>query len=202
MMKKLFTLWYHFQLVVLLATSHTASAVPVSLEGLKNKYANLESLQAEIDQTKKSRFLFKPLKSQVKLTYSKKELRWEMVSPFSQIVLVRDNALVTKSTESAKEEITPIVQGSKLHYLSLFFRALFSMDLKVLEKQFTLSFAGQVMTALPQKNSELSFIKEMTFVFDDDLRLDRVKVSAQEEETELQFRSLKTFATSLPKAMP
>lgn len=177
----------------LLQVPAAAVAREVTPGALRAAYAEVQQVTAEIEQTKSSPFLFRPLVSRIHMEYGNGRVLWRVTEPVRG-ELVFDNGRV--SGDSA----APLSSGAAeiLAPLTRLFRAVFSFDFAALGQDFDLVFSANVLEARTRAGSELAFVKRLVFRFNPDLSPASVAVETGDETTELKFLR---FETS-PKATP
>lgn len=152
----------------------------LALADIKAHYAGSKGLDAEIVQTKTSTYLVKPLVSKIHLAAHPGEVVWEVKEPVAAKFVF---------DESGKQ--SPFPDNAKTQALISFIRALVTVDFDKLERDFTLETKGSTLVATPRAASPLSgMIKGMELVFADDLRLKTMTITAENETTRLEFKSL------------
>lgn len=169
--------------------SNVNASAPLTIEALKEHYQHVKSISADVKQTKTAPYLFKPIISQILLSYEKNKITWETTAPTKQTIVIQNNELYSISDEGVQENI-PIAKSPQGAKLLSFFNSLFSMDFNALQNSFQLVFSGQQMEALPKKDSGLQFINKMTFDFDKNLNIHTVTVEAGQENTKMLFSNV------------
>lgn len=204
------TLNFRLFILLLLGLSAVGSphsvghAIDVSEAALVKKYGKVGHMSARVEQTKTSPYLFKPMKSKVNLNYTPEEIIWEYTEPFKKVIRIRPDTLVTEAggaggatkteatTPGAKparqgEHVLPLGEGTKIHALMSFLRALFGLDFSVLKKDFDLTFTGHQLRAVVKKQSQLTFIESLSLVFDENLVPQTLEVISTGEKLNLRF---------------
>ena len=167
------------------------SAQALSLQTLKDHYFNIKSITAEVKQTKTAPYLFKPILSQIILTYEKNKISWQTKTPTKQTLIIQNNELFSISEKGILENI-PLSKSPQGAKLIGFFKSLFSMDFDSIQRSFQLSFKEQQMVAIPKKDSGLNFIDKMSFYFDKNLNISSVVIEAGQEKTQMVFSNVIT----------
>jgi hypothetical protein len=154
-------------------------ALALSLADVKTHYAGTKGLEADIEQTKTSPYLTKPLLSKIHLAVKPGEIRWEVKEPVASTFVF---------DESGK---SPFPENDKTKALIGFIKSLVTVDFPAIEREFTLEASGQKLIATPRAGSPLAgMIKRMELGFAPDLTLSTLDIDAANEATHLVFRSL------------
>lgn len=154
-------------------------ALVLTLPLVKAHYAGTKGLDAEIEQTKVSPFLVKPLVSKIHLTAKPGQIRWEVREPVAASFVFDDSGK------------SPFPENDKTKALVSFIKALVTVDFALIEKDFDLVPDGAALIATPRQASALAgMIKSLTLRFDDNLSLKSLHIDAANETTDLIFKSL------------
>lgn len=177
----------------LLGAPGVTSAQELTRESLQAAYAHVATSTAEIEQTKSSPYLFKPLVSRIHMEYGNGRVLWRVIEPVRG-ELVFDNGRISGDSAAT----LPPGAAERMAPLMRLFRAVCSFDFAALKQDFDLVFSANVLEARAHTGSELSFVKRLVFRFNPDLSPASVAVETADETTELKFLH---FETS-PKAAP
>jgi len=179
-------MWHRGVLLVgcawLLAEHGFAHAGWLTRESLRAAYANVQMLSAEIEQTKSSPYLYKPLVSRIHLEFAAGRVLWRILEPVHGELVFDNGKISTDGTVTlppeAAERMAPVLR---------FFQAVFSVDLAVIEKDFDLVFSESSLEARSRPGNEGAFVKRLVFRFQPDLSPAQVTVETGDETTELKF---------------
>lgn len=166
----------------LLATHGFAHAGGLTRESLTAAYANVRMLTAEIEQTKSSPYLYKPLVSRIHLEYTDRHVLWRILEPVRGEVVFDNGKVSTDGTVTLPPEA-----AERMAPLMRLLQAVFSVDLAVIEKDFDLVISENSLEARSRPGSEVSVVKRLVFRFRPDLSPAQVTVETGDETTELKF---------------
>lgn len=167
------------------ATAGTSTTDPVSLEKLKERYAGLTRLQADVEQTRTGKHLLKAFVSEIRLDYQPGAITWRYLKPFEQTVKV------TRQGIDLGERKLPPAHSERLRSLTSMLDSLFRMDLDAIRKDFDLKVDGPVVEASPRAGSPLRFVKAMRFEFDRKLDIVSVMVTTETDAAVMKFSNIK-----------
>jgi hypothetical protein len=174
-----------------------ARADGLTRESLKAAYANVHMLSAEIEQTKSSPYLYKPLVSRIHLEYADGRVLWRILEPVRGEVIFDNGRISTDGTVTLPPEA-----AERMAPLMRLLQAVFSVDLAVIEKDFDLVISENSLEARPRPGSEVSFVKRLVFRFQPDLSPAQVTVETGDETTELKFLHFEISPARIPMATP
>lgn len=180
-----------------LVTCSVAHAEGLTRESLKAAYSDIRMLSAEIEQTKSSPYLYKPLVSMVHMEYAGGRVLWRILKPVRG-EMVFDNGSISIEATAA----LPPGAADRMAPLMRCFRAIFSVDFAAIEKDFDLLISENSLEAASRPGSDVSFVKRLVFRFGPDLSLAQVTVEAEDETTELTFLHFEISPAGTPKPTP
>ena len=177
-------------MVSLFAAAPFARAETLTLDRLKSAYSGQKGLDADIIQTKTSRYLAKPLKSRVHLTVNDETIRWEVKAPVVSTVVFDPRGAHFFDDKGHEDVGAKLPEGPKTEALVGFLKALITVDFPKLERDFDLQVSGQDLIATPRAGGTSIPIKELRLVFDASLKLTSLTVAADSETTAIEFTRL------------
>ena len=178
-----------------LATPAFVHAETLTRGSLQATYANVRMLSAEIEQTKSSPYLFKPLVSKIYMEYANGRILWRVFEPARGEIVFDNGKISTDATG-----VLPPEALEKMMPLMRLFRAIFSVDLTAIEADFDLRFAESSLEATSRPGSDFSLVKQLVFHFGPTLFPDRIVVEVAGETTELKFLRFEVTPADAPKA--
>lgn len=162
----------------------------LSEENLKRIFEKDVDVSSDVEQTKYSQFLFKPMVSKIKLRYSKNLITWEYTEPFKKVITINSDG-VMKDKNSAGNEAAEIQSNAGLKSVFNFIRSIFSLNFEELRKDFLIDFSKNAISAISRADSRVKFVKSMNFEFDSNLLPSRFVIDSDSEKMELVFRNFK-----------
>lgn len=162
----------------------------LSEENLKRIFEKNAEVSSDVEQTKYSQFLFKPMVSKIKLRYSKDLITWEYTEPFKKVITINSNG-VMKDLNSAANEAAEIQSNAGLKPVFNFIRSIFSLNFEELRKDFLIDISKDAILAISRADSRVKFVKSMKFEFDSNLHPSRFVIDSDSEKMELVFRNFK-----------
>ncbi len=189
---RLFFLGY----AIFVVTSISATAQPLTKEALKAAYSGGRAITAEIEQSKSSPYLFKPLVSRVHLQMHDATVVWRVLEPVRG-ELVLENGRVSSDGAIA----LPPGSTERMAPLLRLLRAVFSVDFDVLAVDFDLTFSANEVEARARPTTQAPLIERLVIRFHPDLTPALVVVDAKDEHAELKFLSFASMpAPTVPSA--
>lgn len=166
----------------LLVGASSARAEELSRDALMTAYARVKSLRAEIEQTRTSPYLYKPLVSRVQLECAGGRIVWRVLEPFRGEVVFDQSGVA-----SAGGAALPPGAAEKMAPLLRLLRAIFWVDLAAMEKDFHVRIAGDTLEATPRVEAGFGSLRKLLFRFGPDLAPVQITVDAGPDVTELKF---------------
>ena len=180
-----------------LAMPRVVLAEGLTRESLQAAYTNVRTLSADIEQTKSSPYLFKPLVSTIHLEYANGRIVWRVLEPVRG-ELVFDEGKISSDVPG----LLPPGAAERMIPLMRLFRAIFSVDLAAIEQDFDLRFSANVLEAQSRAGSQLTLVKKLVFQFAPNLFPERITVDVEGETTELRFLRFELSRGGAAKATP
>jgi hypothetical protein len=175
-------------IALLMAAAVAASAPsPVTPEALRARYAGLQKLTAEVVQVKEGKYWARPFESRVELRYTPGRVEWETVAPVKALAVVEGSALYLVGADGVRRDLGPAAGDPRLAALLRFVRALLSVDLPGIERDFVLTYGPGELTATPRPGSDLALFTAVRLRFAPDLDVTSVDIETKDERTHLRF---------------
>jgi len=174
-----------------------ARAEDLTRASLQAAYAHVGRLSAEIEQKKSSPYLFKPLVSKIHMEYANGRILWRVLEPVRGEI-VFDNGTIS----TAPAGVLPPDALERMMPLMRLFRAIFSVDLPAIEKDFDLRFSDRSLEAQSRAGSDVHLVKRLVFHFDAGLLPERMTVEVGDEITELRFLHFESSSASVLNPTP
>jgi outer membrane lipoprotein-sorting protein len=187
--------------LTLLAALPASGAEKLDAARLNARFSRIASFTAEVEQTKEARFLARPLKSQVQLSFDSDRITWKTIKPIASTLLIdRDGMHVESASGAGAGQMNAANQDPRAAAFVRFIRNVFALDFAQLERDFVISFEGSTMKAVPRDESSLkSMMQTIEMTFSPELKLETVLVRTPDETTRLVF---KTFEIKEKPAAP
>lgn len=178
-----------FLLTLLFVSLIPASGFALDMKAIQDHYRGLTKLKAEVEQTKTSPLLIRPLKSLLTLEYSEKTLSWSMKGqePWKVRFDGKGQAQVL-SNDKALAEIPREARAKLDRTLGLIHKILV-MD-PSLEKDFTQTLTQQTLSITPKSKDHSVFFEGVEVTFKSNADIDFIILRTADDETRLSFRSL------------
>ena len=165
--------------------SQIAANSALTVEKLTAHFKNIKHIDAQIEQTKKSELLTRPMKSKVKLLVDNEVVTWQTLSPVASKMVWNKAGLKVVDASGQGHAVPPNPGLGKTLGIV---RSLVTADLAGLQSEFDLRTEGQNLIATPKRRAE-STIQEIKIEFGSNLQLRRVEVELNKESLELEFKS-------------
>ena len=172
-------------LVVFAPARALAKTGDIDLEKIRQHYAGLTRLQADVEQTRSGRHLLKPFVSEIKLDYAPGAITWRYVKPFEQTVKI------TRQGFELGSRTLPPAHSERLASLTTMLDSLFRMDLDAIRKDFSVRVDGTSVQATPLAGSPLKFVRAMDFEFDRNLDILSVVVATETDTAVMKFSNVR-----------
>ena len=180
--------WLAVFFVTMSAAAAHAVVAGELLSRVKEKYRDLNMLAADVDQTKTSPYLSRPLKSVVRMALRSGIVTWETVSPVPSMITLTNGQIVVTGAGQTQRTLPRSPQADALLTL---IEGLVRADWLGLERDCVITATGALtLQAVPRPASKLVFLKNLEFRFHDSLKLERITITTADETTELAFRTL------------
>jgi hypothetical protein len=171
---------------LLLVTLLAAPPAPLTAAALRTRYGNLAALTANITQVKEGRFWARPMRSQIKLRWTRERIEWETVSPLRSLVTIEGEALSITDGHGHTRSLGA-AGDPRFKAAITMLRAFLSLDLPAIERDFTLEYAGLDLIARLRPEATVRVFSTLRFRFDEGLELIGLELVADSERTSLTF---------------
>jgi len=159
----------------------------VTPEGLRARYGGIRRLEAEVVQVKEGKHWARPFESRVKLRYTPGRVEWETVAPVQALAVIEGDALYLVGPDGKRRDLGPMAGDPRLEAILRFVRALLSVDLPGIERDFALTYGPGELTATPRPGSQLELFTAVRLRFGADLSIAAVDLETRDEKTHLRF---------------
>lgn len=179
--------WIYLLLLFGWLSSQTALAL--DLKSIQEHYRGIKEISAEIDQTKTSPLLLRPLQSKVKLSFKDEILSWEVSGqePW-RIRFAADGKTEFLNASKALAEI-PADAKAKLDRTLALVRKILIMD-PALEKDFVQTLKGETLLIKPKGQENSVFFESIEILFQKNADIRRILLKTADDETTLNFHTL------------
>lgn len=160
---------------------------PLTPEALRDHYAGVRSLTADVVQVKQGKYWARPLESRIRLQYTPGRVVWETLAPIPSTVVVGDAGMTVTGSDGRPRDAGPVSSDPRFAAVMRFIRALFAVDLPAIERDFALSYAPGLLVATPRPGSNVQLFREIRLQFDAALELTTVDLETATERTHLSF---------------
>lgn len=161
----------------------------LSLDELKIKYKNIQSLEAVILQKKTASYLFSPIVNDIKLRIKNNTVFWQTLSPEKSEIQLTNNELFIIEKNGNRKKIL-INEDSEVKNFIDIISSIFSLNFEKIQDNFDLKFNARNMTASLRKNSSKQIITSILFIFNDNNDIAKIIINSKDETTELNFKKL------------
>lgn len=158
------------------------------LEKLRKHYEGIKGLDANIVQVRYSKYLKKPVTSDVILTWSPESFIWKVLRPVP-FTLISEKGLVKVDSREGPEFPRQVQQG--MSQIITFIEHLISADIKALGRDFELSFSGSTLTATPKVTEKSIINKPVKLTFQSDMSLEAIVIGTGPDRSELKVQKMK-----------
>jgi|GEM_PF-3907068 len=162
-----------------------AKSGSLDLEKIRQHYAGLTHLRADVEQTRSGKHLLKPFVSEIKLDYTPGSITWRYVKPFEQTVKISPQGF------DMGDRKLPPGHSERLRSLTAMLEALFRMDLDAMKKDFTVKVEGNTVHATPLPSSPLAFVRGMQFEFAPSLAIVSVVINTETDSAVMKFSNIR-----------
>lgn len=158
------------------------------LEKLRKHYEGIKGLDANIVQVRYSKYLKKPVTSDIILSWSPESFIWKVLRPVP-FTLISEKGLVKVDSGEGPEFPGQVKQG--MSQIINFIEHLISANINALTGEFELILSGSTLTATP-KDTEKSIInKPVKLTFQSDMSLESIVIGTGPDRSELKVQKLK-----------
>ena len=169
---------------LLAANASGAEEAWLNAEKLQARFSKIASFTAEVEQTKKARFLARPLVSRIEIAFDSEKITWKTVKPIASSLVIDREGLHVEGSKA----MAGAAQDPRAVAFVRFIRSVFALDFAELEKDFVISFEGGTMKAVPKEGSQLGgLIHSIAMGFSRELQLETVEVKTPDETSRLVF---------------
>jgi outer membrane lipoprotein-sorting protein len=179
-------------LAVLLSApaAQAAEAKVVSPEALRERYAGMSRLSADVVQVKEGKYWARPFESRVSMRYTPGRVEWETVAPVHALAVIEGKALWLVGPDGRRRDLGPAAGDPRLAALLGFVRALLAVDLPGIERDFVLTYGPGSLDATPKPGSQLGLFRSVKLKFAPDLEILSVDLETADEKTHLRFEHI------------
>jgi len=174
-------------LTLLLSATLAASPAPLTPELLRERYAGLRSLEADVLQVKAGRFWALPFQSRIRFRYTSGRVVWETLAPVHSVAIIQGDQLTVTGADGKAREMGGLSADPRMTALLRFLRTLMAVDLIGLERYFVLAYGPREVVARPRPTSDLKLFEAIRLHFDDDAELTGLDLETATERTRLTF---------------
>jgi len=160
---------------------------PVTPEGLRARYGGIRRLEADVVQVKEGKHWARPFESRVRLRYTPARVEWETLAPLHALAVIEGDALYLAGPDGQRRDMGPMAGDPRLEAILRFVRALLSVDLPGIERDFALAYGPGELTATPRPGSPLELFTTVRLRFEADLSIASVDLETRDEKTHLRF---------------
>ena len=160
---------------------------PVTPEGLRARYGGIRRLEADVVQVKEGKHWARPFESRVRLRYTPARVEWETLAPLHALAVIEGDALYLVGPDGQRRDMGPMAGDPRLEAILRFVRALLSVDLPGIERDFALAYGPGELTATPRPGSPLELFTTVRLRFEADLSIASVDLETRDEKTHLRF---------------
>jgi outer membrane lipoprotein-sorting protein len=170
--------------VLVFVTAGIAEAT--TLEAVKARYMSVTTIDAKISLTKQSKYLKRPVVSDVLLKVSPGLITWETTAPVHSTIQIDKNGLVMDGArmDAAVQEKTKALVNT--------LKSLLTFDWPSIEAALDVSVDGLLLRGKPKAAGALAMFSEIDFEFLDNLEPKVITLTADRESTIIQFKTFKT----------
>ena len=158
------------------------------LEKLQKHYEGIKGLDATIVQFRYSRYLKKPVTSDVILTWSPESFIWKVLRPVP-FTLISEKGLVKVNSPEGPEIPKQVQRG--MSQIITFIEHLISANIDALGRDFELNFSGITLTATPKVTEKSIINKPVKLTFQSDMSLESVVIGTGPDRSELKVQKIK-----------
>jgi hypothetical protein len=164
-----------------------AAGAPVTPDGLRARYGGIRRLEADVVQVKEGKHWARPFESRVKLRYTPARVEWETTAPVHALAVIEGEALYLVGPDGQRRDMGPMAGDPRLEAILRFVKALLSVDLAGIERDFVLAYGPGELTATPRPGSQLELFTAVRLRFEADLGIASVDLETKDEKTHLRF---------------
>lgn len=176
---------YLLPLLFFFATQASA----LELKQVQDHYRGIKSISAEIEQTKTSPLLLRPLRSKVQLKFEGEVLSWSVAGqePW-RIRFLKDGKTEFLSSSKVLKDI-PADAKAKLDRTMALVRKILLMD-QSLNQDFNQVIVGDTLQISPKSKDKSVFFEKVGIEFDKKLEIKSISLKTAEDDTLLVFTKL------------
>lgn len=174
--------WTAISLVALLLLA-PSSAKATTLDAVKASYKSVTTINAKISLTKTSKYLKRPVVSEVELRVSPGLIIWESMAPVRSKIQIDHDGLTmdgTKMDGAVQEKAKPLISTLK---------SLLTFDWRAIEEALDVKVDGLFLRGTPKPNGALAMFSAVVFEFQGNLDPKFITLTADREITSLRFQS-------------
>jgi hypothetical protein len=178
--------------MVALIIAAVLAAGPARLDPdvLRARYAGIHSLDADVVQRKEGRFWARPFESQIRLRYTPDRIVWETLSPVHSTVTIESKRLAITDASGNSRELGAAAGDPRVVALLGFFRALITVDLESLNRDFAIQYGEGELVATPRQGEKARLFESIRLQFNARYDLVAMELVTKTERTHLTFRAL------------
>ncbi|MCX6125272.1 MAG: hypothetical protein NTV34_11090 [Proteobacteria bacterium] len=157
-----------------------AQVVP-TLAAVRARYATIKRFDTKIALTKNSKYLKRPIASEVLLKVNDGRIEWETTSPIHSLMIISGDTLTLDGVK--------VDMGGQEKFKSLIaiLRSLMTFDWNAIERALDIDIDGQLLRGKPRRESPLSMFTLIEFRLKKDLLPQSLTLITPDESTTLLF---------------
>jgi hypothetical protein len=168
---------------------HTLAKAETLQSELRNTYANVTFLRADVAQEKTGKYMARPIKSICQMEWRKGTITWKTLKPIASEITIVNGAITVTDSDGKQNKVSS--NPPEVAALVRFLEELFAFDITALEKDFSFDSTHRTLTGTVKPSSALRFLRSFTLKFDEKLVLNRLEIEDTKGKTTMVFSGVR-----------